>query len=73
LLQNYNRHGFLVEEIRKKVAILERSGWQISFSWVKAHIRVDGNELADKVAKKRLGAPTHDTNTPEYPKVIYTK
>jgi ribonuclease HI len=36
LLQNYNKHGFLVEEIRKKVATLERSGWQIRFSWVKA-------------------------------------
>jgi len=39
-LQNYNNHGFLVEEIRKKVASLEKSGWQIMFSWVKAHIGV---------------------------------
>jgi ribonuclease HI len=52
LLQNYNNHGFLVEEIKKKVAILESSGWQISFSWVKAHIEVHGNELADKVVKE---------------------
>jgi hypothetical protein len=59
LLQNYNKHGFLVEEIRKKVAILERSGWQIRFSWVKAHIGVHGNELADKAAKK--GARSTDT------------
>jgi ribonuclease HI len=52
LLQNYNNHGFLVEEIRKKVATLESSGWQIRFSWVKAHIEVHGNELADTVAKE---------------------
>jgi hypothetical protein len=51
LLQNYN-HGLLVEEIRKKVATLESSGWQIRISWVKAHIGVHGNELAEKVAKE---------------------
>jgi len=43
-LQNYNNHGSLVEEIRKKVASLERSGSQIRFSWVKAHIGVHGKE-----------------------------
>jgi len=51
-LQNYNNHGFLVEEIRKKVASLERRGWQTRFSWVKVHIGVHGNELADKVVKE---------------------
>ena len=51
-LQNYNSHGYLVEEIRKKVASLERSGWQKRFSWFKAHIGVHGNEIADKVAKE---------------------
>jgi len=30
-LQNYKNHGFLVEEIRKKIASLEGSGWQIRF------------------------------------------
>jgi len=51
-LQNYKNHGLLVEEIRKKVASLEGSGWQIRFSWVKVHTGVHGNELADKVAKE---------------------
>jgi len=31
-LQNYNNHGFLMEEIRKKFASLEKRGWQIMFS-----------------------------------------
>jgi ribonuclease HI len=52
LLQNYNNHGFLVKKIRKKVATLESSEWQIRFSWVKSHIGVHGNQLADKVAKE---------------------
>jgi hypothetical protein len=47
-----------VEEIRKKVATLESSGWQIRFSWVKAHIGVHSNELGDKVAKE--GAQSTD-------------
>ena len=34
---NPNNHAFLVEEIRKKVASLERREWRIMFSWVKAH------------------------------------
>jgi len=51
-LQNYNNHGFLVEEIRINVASLERSGWQIRFSLVKVHTGVHGTELADKVAKE---------------------
>jgi len=31
-LQNYNNHRYLVEEIRKKVASLERNGWQTRFT-----------------------------------------
>jgi len=51
-LQNYKNHGSLVEEISKKVASLEGSGWQIRFSWVKAHTGKHCNELADKVGKE---------------------
>ena len=41
-----------MEEVRKKDASLEGSGWQIRFSWVKVHTGIHGNELADKVAKE---------------------
>jgi hypothetical protein len=31
---------------------LERFNWTIEFSWVKAHIGIYGNELADRLAKE---------------------
>jgi ribonuclease HI len=37
-LKNVNSHGYLIEEIRKGVYIVERVNWTIEFSWVKAHI-----------------------------------
>ena len=47
-----------MEDIRKNVASLGKSGWQIMFSWVKAHIRVHGNEMADNVAKEAVRSTT---------------
>ena len=46
------RTTFLVEEIRKKVASLERSEWKIKCSWVKVHAGTHGNEIADRLAKE---------------------
>jgi hypothetical protein len=30
---------------------LERTNWTIEFSWIKAHVGIYGNELADQLAK----------------------
>jgi hypothetical protein len=45
-------HSFLIEEIRNKVPHLTMLNWSIHFGWVKAHIRIVGNEVADKLAKE---------------------
>ena len=51
-LRNVNNHAYLVEEIRKRVASLESYEWNITFSWVKDHVGIYGNELVDRVAKE---------------------
>jgi hypothetical protein len=50
-LKNVNNHSYLIEEIRKRISILERTNWTVEFSWVKAHVGIHGNELADQLAK----------------------
>ena len=55
-LRNVNNHAYLVEEIRRRVVSMERYEWKITFSWVKSHVGIYGNELADRLAKRRLEA-----------------
>jgi ribonuclease HI len=59
-LQNSNNHKYLIEEIRKKVATLQGSKWKVEFSWVKAHVVIYGNEIADRLAKE--AARSKDTD-----------
>ena len=45
----------------EKVSTLEGSEWKIEFSWVKVHVGIYGNEIADRLAKE--AARSKDTET----------
>ena len=45
-------HNPIIEGIRRSVWNLETEGWNIQFSWVRAHVGILGNELAEQMAKQ---------------------
>src|SRR5215468_6959674 len=51
-LKNHSLHSFLIDVIRDKLQHLSTLKWTIYFGWVKAHIGIQGNEAADKLAKE---------------------
>jgi len=51
-LKNRNVHTFLIEEIRRKLTEMGKTNWKIQFRWVKAHVGIQGKELADTLAKE---------------------
>ena len=51
-LKNRKNRNYLIEEIRKKTAALEKENWNIEYAWTNAHAGNYGNELADKLAKE---------------------
>jgi ribonuclease HI len=52
MLQNSKIHANIIEDIRRRWYEMKKAGWQIYIRWVKAHAGTEGNELADKLAKK---------------------
>jgi ribonuclease HI len=51
-LKNSNIHMNLIEEIRSKVVVMGEIKWKIQLCWVKAHAGIQGNEIADTLAKE---------------------
>ena len=51
-LKKQTMHGFIIEKIRSRIRQLNEQNWTIHFKWVKAHIGIEGNETADKLAKE---------------------
>jgi len=51
-LQNRNKHYILIGNIRKEIKRLEDHQWTVLFNWVKALVGIQGNEMADRLAKK---------------------
>ena len=63
-LQNRNKRHILIENIRKEIKGLEDLRWTVFFKWVKAHVGIQGSEVADRLAKKAatedIGEIVHD-------------
>ena len=51
-INNNHIHCPLSEQFRDKLRELTKGNWIIHVGWVKAHIGIEGNELADKLAKE---------------------
>ena len=51
-IRSAKNHNHLVEEIRKTALTLNKKNWKIKFKWVKAHVGILGNEIADRLAKE---------------------
>jgi ribonuclease HI len=51
-LKSTKIHTFLIEEMRQKLMEMGKINWKVKLCWVKAHVRIQGNELTDTLAKE---------------------
>jgi ribonuclease HI len=51
-IRNAKNHNRLVEEIRKRTVNLNKQNCKIEFKWVKAHVGIYDDEIADRLAKE---------------------
>jgi ribonuclease HI len=65
-IRSAKNHTHLVEEIRKRAVHLNKRNWKIEFKWVKAHVGIHGNEIADRLAKETT--PNHHVTYSRIPK-----
>jgi len=52
---------------------MENREWKIRFRWIKAHVGVSGNELADKLVKEASGKTDEPISYNRIPKSVIKK
>jgi len=72
-IRNSNIHTCIIEEIRRKLIGMKNTGWNITLRWVKAHVGIKGNELADTLAKKAAKDETMIESYKKVPKSVVAR
>jgi len=65
MLQNGKIHTNIIEDIRRQWYKMKKEGWQLALHWVKAHMGIRGNEIADTLAKNAATSRTITHKNPQ--------